>query len=300
MTESLKTRSVLVYLGLTFAATFALEGALISGGLRFDDPVLRSGPTLLLLGVMWIPGLAALITAKFVERNSWRELRESLLLRFGSAGPWVLMIPVVPLLFAAMYGLTWGLGLGSPDPTLTTLTSATGSQGISSDDVFKVMLPMSALVGPIVNFAFGLGEELGWRGFLLPRLLPLGKSRAYLVLGIIWGLWHAPLILAGFDYPGHPFSGVIMMCILCTAFGIFLGEMTLHFRSALLAGFIHGAVNAQGFGIWPWLFPNVNPVLGGGSGLTGAAIWLAAGLSAWWWCERRRQQDRETTYADLG
>ncbi|MDD3311865.1 CPBP family glutamic-type intramembrane protease [Pseudodesulfovibrio sp.] len=299
MTQTQNTRSVAIFLGLTFAATFGLEAVLIAGGLRFDDPVLRTGPTLWLLAEMWIPGLAALVAVKFVEKRSWRELREDLLLRFGSAGPWVLMLPLAPLLFAAMYGLTWLLGLGAPDPTLATLTTATGAQGLTSDDVFKVMLPMSALVGPLVNFGFGLGEELGWRGFLLPRLLHLGKGRAYLLLGVLWGLWHAPLILAGFDYPGHPVAGVAMMCVLCTAFGVFLGEMTLHFRSVLLAGFIHGAVNAQGYGIWPWLFPSVNPVLGGGSGLTGAAVWLAAGLTAWWWCERRRERDRETAYSGL-
>jgi len=299
MTPSPNTRSVAVFLGLTFAATFGLEAVLIAGGLRFDDPVLRSGPTLWLLAEMWIPGLAGLAAVKFVEKRSWRELRENLFLRFGSAGPWVLMLPLAPLLFAGMYGLTWLLGLGAPDPTLGALTAATGAQGLTTDDVFKVMLPMSALVGPLVNVGFGLGEELGWRGFLLPRLLHLGKARAYLVLGVLWGLWHGPLILAGFDYPGHPVAGVAMMCVLCTAFGIFLGEMTLHFRSVLLAGFIHGAVNAQGYGIWPWLFPGVNPILGGGSGLTGAAVWLAAGLTAWWWCERRRERDRETDYPTL-
>jgi len=294
---ALDKRPIFVFLGLTFAATFALEGALVAGGLRFDGDVMRSAPALWLLAVMWIPGLAALLSAKLVEGATWRGLADALLLRPGSAGPYFLMLVLAPLLFAAMYGLTWLLGLGAPDMTLSTLTRAAGAyQDITTDDVFKVMLPMSALVGPLVNFLFGLGEEIGWRGFLLPRLLPLGKSKAYLVLGGIWGLWHAPLILAGFDYPGHPVAGVAMMCVLCTAFGIFLGELTLHFRSSLVAGFVHGAVNAQGYGIWPWLFPGVNPILGGGSGLTGAAVWLAAGLLAWTWCERQKSKH---TYAHL-
>ncbi|MEF2230854.1 MAG: CPBP family intramembrane glutamate endopeptidase, partial [Pseudodesulfovibrio sp.] len=81
---ALDKRPILVFLGLTFAATFALEGALTAGGLRFDGDVLRSAPALWLLAVMWIPGLTALLTAKMVEGATWRGLADALLLRPGS------------------------------------------------------------------------------------------------------------------------------------------------------------------------------------------------------------------------
>jgi hypothetical protein len=61
-----------------------------------------------------------------------------------------------------------------------------------------LMLLLSALVVTLLTF----GEEYGWRGYLLPRLLPLGEIRATLLLGMIWALWHLPLIVAGLNYPG--------------------------------------------------------------------------------------------------
>lgn len=270
--------SVLWFLTITFTATYGLEIALINGGLRFDADVIQSAPALWLLAVMWIPGLAALFVATVIEGASLKDLVKSLSLRMGSIGPYLLTFLIAPLAFAAMYGLSWAMGWSTPDLTLSTLSQATGSsESITQETVFKVMLPLSIVIGPLINFVFGLGEELGWRGFLLPRLLQFGRIKAHLILGILWGLWHAPLIWAGFNYPGSPVAGIITMCVLCLAFGIFLNEMTLHYRSCLLAAFIHGAVNAQGFGVWAWMFPDIDPLLGGGTGLTGIVIWLIVG-----------------------
>jgi CAAX protease family protein len=61
-----------------------------------------------------------------------------------------------------------------------------------------LMLLLSAVPVTLLTF----GEEYGWRGYLLPRLLPLGEIRATLLLGMIWALWHLPLIVAGLNYPG--------------------------------------------------------------------------------------------------
>ncbi len=96
---------------------------------------------------------------------------------------------------------------------------------------------------------------------------------------MIWGLWHLPLMLMGFNYPGHPGWGVVAMTGLTTAFGISINELTLRHRSSLLAGWIHGLFNCQAYGIWhALLFPDVEPLLGGVTGLLGIVVWTAIGL----------------------
>src|SRR3569833_3684495 len=71
-------------------------------------------------------------------------------------------------------------------------------------------LTLSLPAGMIWTF----GEEFGWRGYLLPRLAGLGGVRAAVVVGVIWGIWHAPLILLDrYSYPGLPYAGIPMMVL---------------------------------------------------------------------------------------
>jgi membrane protease YdiL (CAAX protease family) len=91
---------------------------------------------------------------------------------------------------------------------------------------------------------FALGEELGWRGFLLPRLLPLGQWRAILLSGAIWGIWHAPAILQGHNYPGRPVAGVFMMIVFCVLLGAIFSWLYLRTRSPWAPALAHGSINA--------------------------------------------------------
>jgi len=274
-TDTLRIKPLLLFMALTFGATWAVEIPLISNGMRFDSLTNMSGPALWLMAVMWIPGLSALMITTFVEKKNFAALRDSLRLRLGkSLGAYFLTILLVPALFAGMYLLSWALGFGDFAPQIP----GADTDETNLESVLQIMLPMSIVLGPFINLFFGLGEEIGWRGFMLPRLMPLGKPVAYSLLGILWGIWHAPLIMAGFNYPGYPVGGIIMMCVLCFAFGLFLNEMTLHYDSSILAGFIHGAVNAQGYGVWALLFPDIHPLLGGSVGLTGVVVWLITGV----------------------
>ncbi|QJB58269.1 CPBP family intramembrane glutamic endopeptidase [Pseudodesulfovibrio sp. zrk46] len=280
MSTSRKSIALATFIGLTFIGTFTIQLWLISQGIRFDTDVVRYTPLGWLFLTMWMPALAALFSAKWIEGRSWSETKESLSLRMGSFGPYLLTFFLAPAAFAAIYGLTWAFGLSTPDWNMTALTQATGSEPITKDEVLQLMLPLSVFIGPLMHFPFALGEEIGWRGFLLPRLMPMGKPAAYIIVGILWGLWHAPVIWVGFNYPDNPVAGIAMMCLLTTAFGLFLNEMTLHYQSTYLAAFIHGAVNAQGFGIWMWLFPSTDPILGGGTGFSAVMIWVVLGALA--------------------
>jgi len=277
-------KGVFSFLAITFGITYLIEGLLIVSGFRVTTIPAIAGQ-LVIAGVMWVPALATVITVKFITREGFGITD----FRFGSWKPYLFSALIVPLIFVIIYGLTWLFGLGNPDWALADFFQLMQSLGALADSMpqpavfLPEMLLISVIVGPTINGIFGFGEEFGWRGYLLPKLMPLGKPKAYLLLGIIWGLWHAPIVAIGFNYPGYPVLGIIWMIGLTTALGFFLNEMMLKYRSSILAGSIHGAMNGQAYGIWRLLFPTVNPLLGGITGLVGIAVWFAAG----WWTARR-------------
>jgi hypothetical protein len=272
-------RGLLSFLLITFAITYAIEGALILGGFRIVRGERALGQYVI-LAVMWVPALATVLTVRFVTREGFGIAN----VRVGSWRPYVAVGLIIPCCFVLIYALTWMLGLGQPDWSLhdfQRLVAGGSSAKVPPMPSPAVILPglyaATLLFAPFVNGLFGFGEELGWRGYLLPKLLPLGRRWAHVLVGIIWGLWHLPLVLVGFAYPGHPILGTVLFVILTIAFGTYLDELTLKHRSSVLAGWGHGVFNSQKLGVWPMLFPDVDPLFGGYAGAVGLAIWIALG-----------------------
>lgn len=111
-----------------------------------------------------------------------------------------------------------------------------------------INLVISTLISPIINVIPTLGEEIGWRGYLLYGLKDsCGSVKAVLLTGIIWGIWHAPMIAMGHnygtDYPGYPFIGILLMVVFCVVIGIIESYLTLRTDSVLPAAICHSAVN---------------------------------------------------------
>ncbi len=276
----LDRRGVFSFLSITFFITYAIEGALILSGFRITRLPAMYGQ-LVVAAVMWVPALATVLTIRFITREGFAIVN----FRFGSWKPYVASGLIVPLCFVLIYGLTWLLGLGQPhwavDQYMATLRQAGGANipHMPSPAIILPAMFMATLgLAPFLNGLFGFGEELGWRGYLLPKLMVLGKPRAYVLLGIIWGLWHLPLILIGFMYPGHPVLGVVAFVAVTITLGIYINELTLRHRSSILAGWVHGVFNSQKLGVWAMLFPTVNPLIGGFAGVVGIVVWLLLGL----------------------
>lgn len=105
-----------------------------------------------------------------------------------------------------------------------------------------VSVPFAALFNSLLAF----GEELGWRGWLLPALRPLGVWPALLGTGIVWGLWHSPVILLGYNFGRPDLTGVLFMVGGCIAWGVLLGWSRLRSGSVWPAVIGHGGLNAAG------------------------------------------------------
>ena len=98
---------------------------------------------------------------------------------------------------------------------------------------------MAPLLGLIISF----GEEYGWRGYLQTELTRLGRIRGVFVLGIIWGIWHWPLIWMGYNYPGEPILGSILMLIWCILLAYFLAYAVFKSNGIWTAAYLHGLNN---------------------------------------------------------
>ncbi len=229
---------------------------------------------------MWGPGLAALA----VTRAEGGPVGEALGLK--RLGPrrvylWAWLLPLG--LTAAAGVLTWVLGLGRLDLAFTAVREAMadvpGGDAVPAWVVVLLQVVASLTLVPVINTLFALGEELGWRAFLLSRLQALGPARAFLTLGVVWGLWHAPAILQGHNYPEHPVLGVGLMVVAVTPLGIILGWLWLRTRSAWAPALGHGAVNAVA-GLPVLFLVDVDLAWGGTLvSLSGAAVMAA--FAAW-------------------
>lgn len=99
------------------------------------------------------------------------------------------------------------------------------------------------IVGLVMISTFG--EELGWRGYLLPRLLPLGGTRAALLVGVIWGIWHIPVILLdnhGFG-AAQPWLSIPMWVLVITLYSIFLSWLRICSGSIWPGVLTHAVLN---------------------------------------------------------
>jgi len=265
-----------VFLVLTFGLTWGLEIGLVRG-------LPRGGPAYMaaLVGVMLIPGLCAVIVRVWVEREGFGDAG----LRWGRgrhyAAGWLL-----PVGFgAAAMGLAIALGQAEFDPWMTELMVAIRQRmpaaKIPPFELLRVYFIAGSLTQQVVmNLIPTFGEEFGWRGYLLMRLMPLGTGRALVLSGAIWGVWHAPIILQGHNYPDHPQLGAVLMVGFCVLLGVVLGWLRLASGSVFAATVGHASIN--GPGSTPLAFMRGrSDITTGVTGLLGQAVMMAFVLVIW-------------------
>jgi membrane protease YdiL (CAAX protease family) len=181
-------------------------------------------------------GLLVLVVLRLA---AGREAMARVWLAWGNWRYWLLFGPafVAYYVLQAVLNATFGLGQAS-------LAPIPAPPGLSPDTLLILGAVQSVLLAPILAIVIAFGEEYGWRGYLQSELLKLGRVRGVLLLGVIWGAWHWPIILMGFNYPGHPLLGVGLMTLYTTGLAIVLGYAVLRSGSVLLAAYLH-ALNNQ-------------------------------------------------------
>jgi len=97
---------------------------------------------------------------------------------------------------------------------------------------------------PLSGLAVVFGEEYGWRGFLQDELVKLGKRRGVLVVGLVWGLWHFPVILSGVHTYPPTSLGLGLGLVFFVLWGFVQSYAVLKARGIWVAAFLHGVVNS--------------------------------------------------------
>jgi membrane protease YdiL (CAAX protease family) len=217
--------------------------------------------------------------------------------RAGLGGGKVWQYLLFGLLFVAIYSLMLALnvlfGLGQAVDAKEFIRQAAGGQATALEAMPGWALLLlsgfqSVILAPFLALLIAFGEEYGWRGYLQGELVKIGKVRGILLVGVIWGLWHTPVILMGHNYPGYPLLGSFLMILYCIALAFLLGFAVLRSGSVWLAAFLH-ALNNQ---VWSFfvlmIYTPGDPVFSFGVGIYGllllaavVAVLLVLGRKEW-------------------
>jgi membrane protease YdiL (CAAX protease family) len=272
------TNKTTLFLILTFFISFTIAGIykLISG-----DQFGNAGFTIMGTIYMFVPALSVIIVKKLIFKEKLRsDLQISFKINRWFFAAWLIM----PLVAFGTLGISLLLPNVTYNHEMTGLAERFASM-VKPEQVAQMKAQIASLpISPIwlilitglfagitVNGLAAFGEELGWRGFLLYQFRNMSFAKASLLIGAIWGIWHAPLILMGHNYPQHPQIGVLMMTVLCILLTPILIYFTIKSKSVIVAAILHGTMNATST-------ISIIPVTGGNDllvGLPGIAGFIA-------------------------
>jgi membrane protease YdiL (CAAX protease family) len=104
---------------------------------------------------------------------------------------------------------------------------------------------MSSTINAVIPSVLAAGEEIGWRGFMLTRLIDAGVPKPIVVSGVIWGLWHVPLILSGLYAAGpSPVLSALTFLIAASSISVVLAWLRLESGSIWSVIVLHGVWNS--------------------------------------------------------
>lgn len=254
---------------------------------------LGAGAGLFVLGIMWCPALAAITTFKL----NGRDLRE--LGWKWPQSPYAIQSWFIPLLYAAIaYTIVWCARLGG-FPNHDFMELLVERMGLHASPVTSTALYilLAGSFGLAKSLASALGEEIGWRGFLVPELFKnVGFTGTALISGVVWACWHYPLLIWGDYNSGTPtWYGLTCFTVMVLSLSFIFAWMRLKSGSLWTGALLHASHNLYIQGIFTPLTRN-----------TGKTAWfidefgailplVTLGFAIYFW--RRRN---ELTQGDAG
>ncbi|NLK29030.1 MAG: CPBP family intramembrane metalloprotease [Clostridiales bacterium] len=275
----METKRIVLFLGITFFITYLIEIGVIARFLKSDDDNMLAIGQILVASVMLIPSLGVLLTRLITKegfKNAWIKPNLKGNLRYYLYA-WFVFV-VLTVLGSVIYFLLYPENFTLNMEYLAKVYRENGLE-LEADQIrtgIYIQIVIGILLAPIMNAFTCFGEEWGWRGYLLPKMHgKLSMLPMLLINGLIWGLWHAPLTALGhnygLDYFGHPFTGILAMCVFCIIMGTILSYLSLKTKSCIPAVIGHGSLNGfASIGMYftkdggnPFLGPLPTGIIGG-------------------------------------
>lgn len=201
---------------------------------------------------MFFPMLTALVLQK-IDKEKFNHTG---LVNFKIRGPWLVawLLPVVMVFLCILVnGLMPGVELTyNAEQLINQYHIPEDQQDLVREQMgqlpawlMAVSVVLSGLfAGITINAIAAFGEEYGWRNYLVGALREVKFWKAALFIGVVWGIWHFPLILMGHNYPNEPQWGVLMMVVMCILLGVIELYFVLKTKSMIVAAVFHGTINA--------------------------------------------------------
>jgi membrane protease YdiL (CAAX protease family) len=273
----------ILFIGLTFSLSWLIAILFFILGGKWNTPIS------MVVGVvyMFVPMTIAIIVQKFIYRE---PLKEPLGISF-KLNRWFLVAWLLPPIVAFA---TLGVSLLFPGIEYSSEMAGMFERfrQLLTPEQFKKMEEQAAtlpihpfwivllqglVAGITINAVVSFGEELGWRGLLQKELGFLGFWKSSVVIGVIWGVWHASIILQGHNYPQHPIAGVFMMMVFCVLLAPIFSYVRLKAKSVIAAAVIHGSLNGT-IGLAIIVVKGGNDLIIGGTGLAGFIVLAVVNL----------------------
>jgi uncharacterized protein len=203
---------------------------------------------------MYAPALAAVVMRLFISKEGLRRALgplPNLRMALGAV-----LVPMALILI--LVGVVTATNIGEATP----------------GKPWGTLLAILTLAGVPIGAALAFGEEFGWRGYLLPKLLPLGEVKAAVIVGLIWGPWHLPVLIAGLNYPGELiiaalavfFLSAMLLSLLHTRFYVASGY------SLIAVSLLHGSLNTFSDRLTDQAHLSGSPLIVGGGGVIASAL----------------------------
>jgi len=234
MTRSRARAGLAIYFGVLVPCTATIETLLI----RTGEPIQRHFGLVFLL--MWSPAFASAV-ARTILREGISDVSFRPGGRRGLRALAIAWLYPVAVGFLA-YGPAWAAKLAAfAPPSLERAGLGTAGPGAR----FAALLALQLTIGTAVSILSAAGEEIGWRGYMLTRLIDAGVPRPILASGIVWCLWHVPLILTGqYASSQRPALSAAIFFIDILAFAYLSARLRLESGSVWPAVLIHASWNA--------------------------------------------------------